>query len=184
MHLSPMMFNSSPEDVCMVSKLIFGISFFNIALKLSYSLFHFFLKLAGDEVLVQLAHLPPHSQHLPPTSPSQVTLALDLHPRNVFLFNSMFFSPSVLSVSAAHQFAVNRWNPQYSGLASSSSAGGSSGTSSSSMSSSTPSANAGMPYVCILRTTTTTFGSIWTHFCLVKEFNQSSPTRTYRNLYF
>ena len=88
-----------------------------------------------------------------------------------FLFNSIFFSPSVLSVSAAHQFAVNRWNPQYSGLASSSSAGGASGTSSSSMSSSTPSANAGMPYVCILRTTTTTttFGSIWTHFCLSKS---------------
>ena len=51
MHLSPMMFNSSPEDVCMVSKLIFGIFFFNIAIirflfsfKLSYSLFHFFLQ--------------------------------------------------------------------------------------------------------------------------------------------
>ena len=166
----------------MVSKPIFfnfAIIHFLFSLKLAYSLFHFFLKLAGDEVLVQLAHLPPHSQHLPPTSPSQVTLALDLHPRNVFLFNSVFFSPSVLSVSAAHQFAVNRWNPQYSGLASSSSAGGSSGTSSSSMSSSTPSANAGMPYVCILRTTTTTtFGSIWTHFCLVKEFDKSSARTT------
>ena len=93
MHLSPMMFNSSPEDVCMVSKLIFGISFFNIALKLSYSLFHFFLKLAGDEVLVQLAHLPPHSQHLPPTSPSQVTLALDLHPRHVFFVQLRILLP-------------------------------------------------------------------------------------------
>ena len=102
-----------------------------------------------------------------------------------FLSNSIFFSPSVLSVSAAHQFAVNRWNPQYSGLASSSSAGGASGTSSSSMSSSTPSANAGMPYVCILRTTTTTtFGSIWTHFCLVKEFNQSFPRHILKPLYF
>ena len=27
----------------------------------------------------------------------------------------MFFSCSVLSVSAAHQFAVNRWNPGYTG---------------------------------------------------------------------
>ena len=174
MHLSPMMFNSSPEDVCMVSKLIFGISFFNFAIihfLFSLKLAFIFSLFPGDEVPVQLAHLPPHSQHLPPTSPSQVTLALDLHPRNVFLFNSIFFTPSVLSVSAAHQFAVNRWNPQYSGLASSSSAGGASGTSSSSMSSSTPSANAGMPYVCILRTTTTTttFGSIWTHFCLSKS---------------
>ena len=32
MHLSPMMFNSSPEDVCMVSKLIFGTSFFNFTI--------------------------------------------------------------------------------------------------------------------------------------------------------
>ena len=51
MHLSPMMFNSSPEDVCMVSKLIFGISFFYIAIihflfssKLAHSPFSLFLE--------------------------------------------------------------------------------------------------------------------------------------------
>ena len=87
MHLSPMMFNSSPEDVCMVSKLIFGISLFNFAIihfLFSLKLAFIFSLFPGDEVPVQLAHLPPHSQHLPPTSPSQVTLALDLHPRHVF----------------------------------------------------------------------------------------------------
>ena len=28
----------------------------------------------GDEVPLQLPHLPPHRQHLPPTSPSQVSV--------------------------------------------------------------------------------------------------------------
>ena len=55
--------------------------------------------------------------------------------------------PSVLSVSAAHQFAVNRWNPQYSGLATTGATHGQ--QSSSGMSSSTP---PGISIVCILRT--------------------------------
>merc|ERR1719266_2679123 len=63
MHLSPMMFNSSPEDVCMVTKF-----------------------LSNSPIC-----------HLTANTFPQLPL------------------PSVLSVSAAHQFAVNRWNPQYSG---------------------------------------------------------------------
>jgi len=62
MHLSPMMFNSSPEDVCMVMKF-----------------------LSNSPIC-----------HLTANTFPQLPL------------------PSVLSVSAAHQFAVNRWNPQYS----------------------------------------------------------------------
>merc|ERR1712008_227418 len=61
MHLSPMMFNSSPEDVCMVMKF-----------------------LSNSPIC-----------HLTANTFPQLPL------------------PSVLSVSAAHQFAVNRWNPGY-----------------------------------------------------------------------
>lgn len=63
MHLSPMMFNSSPEDVCMVMKF-----------------------LSNSPIC-----------HLTANTFPQLPL------------------PSVLSVSAAHQFAVNRWNPGYTG---------------------------------------------------------------------
>jgi len=86
MHLSPMMFNSSPEDVCMVMKF-----------------------LSNSPIC-----------HLTANTFPQLPL------------------PSVLSVSAAHQFAVNRWNPQYSGLSSTGAAQGQ--QSSSGMSSSTPAA--------------------------------------------
>jgi len=89
MHLSPMMFNSSPEDVCMVMKF-----------------------LSNSPIC-----------HLTANTFPQLPL------------------PSVLSVSAAHQFAVNRWNPQYSGLATQAmaSTGATHGQQSSSgMSSSTP----------------------------------------------
>jgi len=95
MHLSPMMFNSSPEDVCMVMKF-----------------------LSNSPIC-----------HLTANTFPQLPL------------------PSVLSVSAAHQFAVNRWNPQYSGLATTGATHGQ--QSSSGMSSSTP---PGISIVCILRT--------------------------------
>merc|ERR1719445_2192504 len=61
MHLSPMMFNSSPEDVCMVMKF-----------------------LSNSPIC-----------HLTANTFPQLPL------------------PSVISVSAGHQFAVNRWNPGY-----------------------------------------------------------------------
>ena len=77
-----------------------------------------------------------------------------------------YFPPSVLSVSAAHQFAVNRWNPQYSGLTTTGAAQGQ--QSSSGMSSSTPAA--GIPIVCILRTQKTTEArSLWTNQHIVKN---------------
>jgi len=63
MHLSPMMFNSSPEDVCMVMKF-----------------------LSNSPIC-----------HITANTFPQLPL------------------PSVLTVSAAHQFAVNRWNPAYTG---------------------------------------------------------------------
>jgi len=63
MHLSPMMFNSSPEDVCMVMKF-----------------------LSNSPIC-----------HLTANTFPQLPL------------------PSVISVSAGHQFAVNRWNPGYTG---------------------------------------------------------------------
>merc|ERR1719429_424489 len=37
-------------------------------------------RLHGDEVLVQLADLTPHSQHLPPTSPSQRSVSVSRAP--------------------------------------------------------------------------------------------------------
>ena len=70
---------------------------------------------------------------------------------NPMFKQTTYFPLSVLSVSAAHQFAVNRWNPQYSGLAPGAAQGQ---QSSSGMSSSTPAA--GITIVCILRTPTTT----------------------------
>lgn len=63
MHLSPMMFASSPEDVCMVMKF-----------------------LSNSPIC-----------HLTANTFPQLPL------------------PSVISVSAGHQFAVNRWNPGYTG---------------------------------------------------------------------
>ena len=77
-----------------------------------------------------------------------------------------YFPLSVLSVSAAHQFAVNRWNPQYSGLSSTGAAQGQ--QSSSGMSSSTPAAGIPSFVFSAHQQQQTETRNLWTNQHLVK----------------
>ena len=89
MHLSPMMFNSSPEDVCMVMKFLSNSPICHLTANTFPQ-----LPLPRSGLIIQIA-----------------TATFMLH--SFFLICAPCFS--VISVSAGHQFAVNRWNPGYTG---------------------------------------------------------------------